>query len=172
MSYIEKNRIQGVHQKAKIIATVGPTSREKKILIELIKAGADVFRLNFSHGTHQDHQKTIDVVREINAELGTHIALLQDLQGPKIRIGTFKKNNAVLKNNQKFTLDLNSSAGDEKRVFLPHKEIFQSVKTNTRILVDDGKIILNITKVSSDKIETDVINGGKISNMKGVNILN
>ena len=86
MSYTDKNWIQEVHQKAKIIATVGPASREKGTLIELIKAGADVFRLNFSHGTHEDHQKTIDMVREINAELGTHIALLQDLQGPKIRV--------------------------------------------------------------------------------------
>ena len=86
MSYTDKNWIQGMHQKAKIIATVGPASREKKTLIDLIEAGADVFRLNFSHGTHLDHQKTIDMVREINAELGTHIALLQDLQGPKIRI--------------------------------------------------------------------------------------
>ena len=154
----------------KIIATLGPSSSSPIKIHSLFQAGADIFRLNFSHGTHEDHRKRVFHIRQYEKRLGRPIAILGDLQGPKIRIGTFKKNSTVLKNNQKFTLDLNPNAGDEKRVFLPHKEIFQSVKTNTRILVDDGKIILNITKVSSDKIETEVINGGKISNMKGVNI--
>ena len=86
MYYTNKNWILERHQKAKIVATVGPASRSKEVLRELIKAGADVFRLNFSHGTHEDHQQTIDLVRELNEELGTHIALLQDLQGPKIRV--------------------------------------------------------------------------------------
>jgi pyruvate kinase len=92
------------------------------------------------------------------------------LQGPKIRIGSFKNSSVFLKNNQNFVLDLNPLPGDEKRVFLPHPEIYKSVKKNTRVLIDDGKLILNITKVSSDKITTEVINGGRISNMKGVNI--
>ena len=101
--------------------------------------------------------------------LGRPIAILGDLQGPKIRIGTFKKTFVNLINNQKFDLDLNPEPGNERRVLLPHPEIFKSVK-NTKVLIDDGKIILNIIGVYSDKISTEVINGGKISNMKGVNI--
>ena len=136
----------------------------------MFQAGADIFRLNFSHGTHSDHRKRVFHIRQYEKRLGRPIAILGDLQGPKIRIGSFKNSSAFLKNNQKFELDLNPTPGDEKRVFLPHPEIYKSVKKNTRVLIDDGKLILNITKVSSDKITTEVINGGKISNMKGVNI--
>jgi len=154
----------------KIIATLGPSSSSPLKIHSLFQAGADIFRLNFSHGTHSDHRKRVFHIRQYEKRLGRPIAILGDLQGPKIRIGSFKHSSVFLKNNQKFILDLNSIPGDEKRVFLPHPEIFKSVKKNTRVLIDDGKLILNITKVSSDKITTEVINGGKISNMKGVNI--
>ena len=109
-------------------------------------------------------------IRQYEKRLGRPIAILGDLQGPKIRIGTFIKTSVNLTNNQKFDLDLNPEPGNEKRVHLPHPEIFKSVKKNTRVLIDDGKIILNIINASSEKISTEVINGGKISNMKGVNI--
>ena len=154
----------------KIIATLGPSSSSPLKIHSLFQAGADIFRLNFSHGTHSDHRKRVFHIRQYEKRLGRPIAILGDLQGPKIRIGSFKNSSAFLKNNQKFELDLNPTPGDEKRVFLPHPEIYKSVKKNTRVLIDDGKLILNITKVSSDKITTEVINGGKISNMKGVNI--
>ena len=154
----------------KIIATLGPSSSSPLKIHSLFQAGADIFRLNFSHGTHEDHRKRVFHIRQYEKRLGRPIAILGDLQGPKIRIGLFKKTFAVLKNNQKFILDLNSKEGDQNRVFLPHKEIFKSVKKNNKILIDDGKIILNINKVLSDQIITEVLVGGKISNRKGVNI--
>ena len=154
----------------KIIATLGPSSSSPLKIHSLFQAGADIFRLNFSHGTHSDHRKRVFHIRQYEKRLGRPIAILGDLQGPKIRIGTFKKTTVTLNNHQKFDLDLNLEPGDEKRVLLPHPEIFKSVKKNTKILIDDGKIILNITNVSSEKISTEVLNGGKISNMKGVNI--
>ncbi len=154
----------------KIIATLGPSSSSPLKIHSLFQAGADIFRLNFSHGTHSDHRKKVFHIRQYEKRLGRPIAILGDLQGPKIRIGIFKKTSVNLINNQKFDLDLNPEPGDEKRVLLPHPEIFKSVKKNSRVLIDDGKIMLNIINVSSEKISTEVINGGKISNMKGVNI--
>ncbi len=154
----------------KIIATLGPSSSSPLKIHSLFQAGADIFRLNFSHGTHSDHRKKVFHIRQYEKRLGRPIAILGDLQGPKIRIGTFIKTSVNLTNNQKFDLDLNPEPGNEKRVHLPHPEIFKSVKKNTRVLIDDGKIILNIINASSEKISTEVINGGKISNMKGVNI--
>ena len=154
----------------KIIATLGPSSSSPLKIHSLFQAGADIFRLNFSHGNHDDHRKRVFHIRQYEKRLGRPIAILGDLQGPKIRIGIFKKTNVILKNNQKFVLDLNPKEGDQNRVFLPHKEIFKSVKKNNKILIDDGKIILNIDKVLSDQIITEVLVGGKISNKKGVNI--
>ena len=154
----------------KIIATLGPSSSSPLKIHSLFQAGADIFRLNFSHGNHDDHRKRVFHIRQYEKRLGRPIAILGDLQGPKIRIGIFKKTYVTLKNNQKFVLDLNPKEGDQNRVFLPHKEIFKSVKKNNKILIDDGKIILNIDKVLSDQIITEVLVGGKISNKKGVNI--
>ena len=154
----------------KIIATLGPSSSSPLKIHSLFQAGADIFRLNFSHGNHEDHRKRVFHIRQYEKRLGRPIGILGDLQGPKLRIGNFRKSFVTLKNNQKFTLDLENKLGDEKRVLLPHPEIFRSVKKNTRILIDDGKIILSIEKVFSNKIQTVVINGGRISNNKGVNI--
>ncbi len=154
----------------KIIATLGPSSSSPLKIHSLFQAGADIFRLNFSHGNHDDHRKRVFHIRQYEKRLGRPIAILGDLQGPKIRIGIFKKTYVILKNSQKFVLDLNPKEGDQNRVFLPHKEIFKSVKKNNKILIDDGKIILNIDKVLSDQIITEVLVGGKISNKKGVNI--
>ena len=154
----------------KIIATLGPSSSSPLKIHSLFQAGADIFRLNFSHGTHEDHRKRVFHIRQYEKRLGRPIAILGDLQGPKIRIGVFKKSYIILKNNQRFVLDLNPKEGDQNRVFLPHKEIFKSVKKNNKILIDDGKIVLNIDKVLSDQIITEVLVGGKISNKKGVNI--
>ena len=154
----------------KIIATLGPSSSSPIKIHSLFQAGADIFRLNFSHGTHEDHRRRVYHIRQYEKRLGRPIAILGDLQGPKLRIGNFKNTQVNLKNFEKFTLDLNPKMGNHQRVYLPHPEIFKSVKINNKILIDDGKIILNVVKVNSEKIETEVINGGKISNKKGVNI--
>ena len=158
------------NRNTKIIATLGPASSSPSKISSLFQAGADIFRLNFSHGTHEDHRKRVFHIRQYEKRLGRPIAILGDLQGPKIRIGVFRKSYIILKNNQRFVLDLNPKEGDQNRVFLPHKEIFKSVKKNNKILIDDGKIVLNIDKVLSDQIITEVLVGGKISNKKGVNI--
>jgi pyruvate kinase len=155
---------------SKIIATLGPASSSPSKIHSLFQAGADIFRLNFSHGSHEEHRKRVFHIRQYEKRLGRPIAILGDLQGPKIRIGSFKNSVVTLKNNQKFNLDLKEILGDENRVLLPHPEIFKSVKKNNKLLIDDGKITLNVNSVTSDKIETEVINGGKISNRKGVNI--
>tara|TARA_B100000886_G_scaffold332613_1_gene285532 strand:+ start:420 stop:1835 length:1416 start_codon:yes stop_codon:yes gene_type:complete len=154
----------------KIIATLGPSSSSPSKISSLFQAGADIFRLNFSHGTHEDHRRRVFHIRQYEKRIGRPIAILGDLQGPKIRIGLFKNAINILKNNQKFIFDLNPKSGDSSRVCLPHPEIFKSIKRNNTILIDDGKIHLNVSSVSSEKITTEVINGGKISNMKGVNI--
>ena len=154
----------------KIIATLGPSSSSPIKIHSLFQAGADIFRLNFSHGTHEDHRRRVYHIRQYEKRLGRPIAILGDLQGPKLRIGNFKNTQVNLKNFEKFTLDLNPKMGNHQRVYLPHPEIFKSVKINNKILIDDGKIILNVVKVNSEKIETEVIHGGKISNKKGVNI--
>ncbi len=158
------------NRNTKIIATLGPSSSSPVKIHSLFQAGADIFRLNFSHGTHEDHRRRVFHIRQYEKRLGRPIAILGDLQGPKFRIGNFKNGSVLLKNNQKFSLDLNEKLGDDSRIFLPHPEIFKSVKKNNRILIDDGKIILNIQSVNSEQIVTEVINGGRISNKKGVNI--
>ncbi len=158
------------NRNTKIIATLGPTSSSPLKIHSLFQAGADIFRLNFSHGSHEDHRRRVYHIRQYEKRLGRPIAILGDLQGPKIRIGNFKNSSVILKDNQKFILDLNSKLGDEKRVLLPHPEIFKSVKKNNKILIDDGKVLLNVESVSSTQISAEVINGGKVSNKKGVNI--
>ena len=114
----------------KIIATLGPSSSSPSKIHSIFQAGADIFRLNFSHGSHENHRKTVFHIRQYEKRLGRPIAILGDLQGPKIRIGMFKKTYELLKNNQRFILDLSPKLGDCSRVFLPHKEIFKSVKKN------------------------------------------
>jgi len=158
------------NRNTKIIATLGPSSSSPAKIHSLFQAGADIFRLNFSHGTHEDHRRRVFHIRQYEKRLGRPIAILGDLQGPKFRIGNFRNGSVLLKNNQKFLLDLNEKLGDDSRILLPHPEIFKSVKKNNRILIDDGKIILNIQSVNSEQIVTEVINGGRISNKKGVNI--
>ena len=158
------------NRNTKIIATLGPSSSSPSMIHSLFMAGADIFRLNFSHGTHNEQRKKVYHIRQYEKRVGRPIAILDDLQGPKFRIGKFSNSQVVLKNGQRFNLDLNNMPGNDNRVFLPHPEIFRSVKPQTNILIDDGKIQLSVNKVSSNQIETEVINGGKISNHKGVNI--
>ena len=172
MSYTDKNQILGVHQKAKIIATVGPASREKEILIELIKAGADVFRLNFSHGTHQDHQQTIDMVREINAELGTHIALLQDLQGPKIRVDQVENGGVEIIEGQTLIITTDDMLGTKDKVSTSYKLLAKDVNVGDSILIDDGNLEVKVTSVQGEDVHTEVIYGGILKSRKGINLPN
>ncbi len=154
----------------KIIATLGPASSDKKTISALAKAGANAFRLNFSHGSYKEHQQRIAIIREISKENNTHYTILADMQGPKLRVGIFKKGSIQLKKSQIFTLDTAKEPGDEKRVQLPHPEIFKVIKPNMNLLLNDGKIKLLVQKVSPKKIETKVIVGGVLSDHKGVNV--
>ena len=154
----------------KIIATLGPSSSDKKTIAALAKAGANAFRLNFSHGSYQDHQQRIAIIRQIAKENKTHYTILADMQGPKLRVGLFEKGKIQLKKSQLFTLDMSSELGNEKRVQLPHPEIFKVIKPNMNLLLNDGKIRLSVQKVSPQKIETKVIVGGTLSDHKGVNV--
>ena len=154
----------------KIIATLGPASGSKKDILDLYQAGADVFRLNFSHGSHEDHQKRIDIIRQIEQEVGRPIAILADLQGPKLRVGNFVDDAIMLKKGARFRLDLDEALGNEHRVNLPHPDIINSLKKGKKLLLDDGKITLTIIETGKDYIECEVLIGGKLSNHKGVNI--
>lgn len=172
MSYTDKNWIQGMHQKAKIIATLGPASRERKTLINLIEAGADVFRLNFSHGNHLDHQKTIDMVREINSELGTHIALLQDLQGPKIRVNEVENGGVEIIEHQTLIITTEDILGSKERISTSYKSLAQDVKIGDSIVLDDGNLEVKVTSVQGEDVYTEVIYGGVLKSRKGINLPN
>ncbi len=153
----------------KIISTLGPASHNRSKIYALLEAGVDVFRLNFSHGTHNDHRKTISLIREIEAEIGRPISLLADLQGPKLRIGKVREN-VVLRTGTSFDLIPGEIVGTEKQVTLPHPEIYTSVKPGSRLLLDDGRLSLKVTGASSRQISTTVEVGGKLSSCKGVNV--
>jgi len=159
------------NRKAKIVATLGPASTDDAIIESMFRAGADVFRLNFSHGTHEDHKKRLDKLRSLEQSLGRPVGVLIDLQGPKLRIGTFANGSVVLDAGASFRLDLNATQpGDQTRVALPHPEIFAALEPGTRLLLDDGRIELNVETYSAESAETTVINGGVLSDRKGVNV--
>ena len=154
----------------KIIATLGPSSSDYNTIKDLFKSGADVFRLNMSHGSYDDIKAKHAIIRKIEKKLSRPIAILADLQGPKLRCGVFKNESIVLERNDKFSFDLNDIPGDQKRVYLPHKEIFQTIRKNEPILVDDGKVRLRVQSVNNEIIKCLVENGGTISNRKGINV--
>ena len=158
------------HRKIKIVATLGPASSDKATIQALWEAGADVFRLNMSHGTHEDIAARHAIIREIEADVGRPIAILADLQGPKLRVGTFAEGAADLAEGQAFRLDLADAPGDAKRVQLPHPEIFAALEPGASLLVNDGKIRLRVERCGSDFADCTVTVGGTISNRKGVNV--
>ncbi len=121
------------HRKAKIVATLGPASSSPETIRTLFEVGADVFRFNFSHGTHEDHQARYDIVRALERETGRPIAVLADLQGPKLRVGTFAEGPIKLRAGELFRLDLDETPGDQHRVGMPHPEIFQALKPGRRV---------------------------------------
>ena len=156
----------------KILATVGPATATKEMLEKLVDAGVDAFRFNFSHGTHEEHAERYNVVRRISESKGRHIAVIADMQGPKLRVGHFKDGKVMLKTGQKFVLDLDETAGDETRVNLPHKEIFAAVKPGDVLLLNDGNIALEVEECDAGHAVTKVKVGGMLSDHKGVNLPN
>lgn len=157
-------------RKVRILATLGPASNTPEMVRQLAEAGADAFRVNMSHGTHADHKKLIETIRGLEKELERPTTILADLQGPKLRVGHFKDGKAMLEKGATFILDRDRQLGDSDRVNLPHPEIFDAVKEGTRLLVDDGKLVLRVTRIAPERIETLVEVGGTISNNKGLNV--
>ncbi len=154
----------------KIVATLGPASSDKGTIRALFDAGADVFRLNMSHGTHAEIGERHRIIREIEVDTGRPIGILADLQGPKLRVGVFAKGEEELEEGQAFRLDLDKSEGDATRVQLPHKEIFEALEPGSHLLVNDGKIRLEVKECGADFANCRVVFGGTISNRKGVNV--
>ena len=155
----------------KIVATLGPSSNTENKIKKLIFAGVNVFRLNFSHGSHEDHLSTINIIRRIETKLKLQLGILADLQGPKFRIGKVE-DNVKLKVNDLFILDKEKEIGSRKRAYLGHNEIYKSIKINSIILIDDGKIKLKVLSKKKDILKTKVLVGGKLSSNKGVNLPN
>ena len=156
----------------KIVATLGPSSSTKNRIRALVQAGADVFRFNFSHGSHDDHAARLAMLREVEDELDKPIGALMDLQGPKLRVGRFGEGMTMLATGSRFRLDLDETPGDATRVHLPHREIFDAVERGTELLLDDGKIRLRVEHVGGDHLDAMVEIGGVVSDRKGVNVPN
>lgn len=161
-------------KKTKIVATMGPASTSSKdVLKELIIQGTNVCRLNFSHGKHEDHLATIKMIREINTELGTDVALLADLQGPKIRIGEVENNGVELVEGKQLIITTQQCIGTSEKVYLTYKEFPKDVAVGDYVLMDDGKLQLKVTATNrEDEVTTIVVNGGILSSKKGVNLPN
>jgi len=154
----------------KIVATLGPSSSDYETIKALHLAGADVFRLNMSHGSHDEIAKRHQIIRQIENELDSPIAILADLQGPKLRVGEFANGVEELIVGEKFRLDLLDEKGNKNRVNLPHPEIFQALHEGAHLLINDGKIKLTVEKCGPDFADCSIVNGGEISDRKGVNV--
>ncbi|KAA0596724.1 pyruvate kinase [Azospirillum lipoferum] len=158
------------HRRAKIVATVGPASNSPEMLKTLFLAGVDTFRLNFSHGTHDDHAKVHRAIRELEAEVGRPVGILQDLQGPKIRVGTIRDGKIAVATGEQIRFVLQGTDGDKRAIPLPHPEIFAAIMPGHHLLIDDGRVRVEVTELGDDWIEAKVVVGGTISNRKGVNL--
>ena len=155
---------------AKIVATLGPASSDLSTVRALAEAGADVFRLNFSHGTHEQHRARLALVRELERERGRPLAVLMDLQGPKLRIGSLGCAVITLRPDDTLRLDLDEAAGDGRRVPLPHPEIFAALRPGAQLLLDDGKLRVEVTACGDGYADTRVVVGGTLTERKGVNV--
>ncbi len=160
------------HRRVKIVATLGPASGSPEVIADLLDAGADVFRLNFSHGNPDTHRATHGILRDLEAKTGRPIGILVDLQGPKLRLGTFAGGAARLEENARFRLDLSDEPGDEKRAPLPHPKVFAAIERGTDLLIDDGRIRLTVEESGDSYAETTVVTGGELSDRKGINLPN
>jgi pyruvate kinase len=170
MTRREHPRIDPRGRKVKILATIGPASRSPEMLDRLVRAGADAFRLNMSHGAHADHEAAIIAIRALEKQYAKPIAILADLQGPKLRVGTFKDGQAIIRHSGHFVLDRDKTPGDENRVCLPHAELFGIMTRGQRLLINDGKIRLKVLEADDNRILCSAEVGGVISDRKGVNV--
>jgi pyruvate kinase len=157
---------------AKIVATLGPASSSEEIIEALFTAGVDVFRLNFSHGDHDDHKRRVEILRDIERRSGRPIGILADLQGPKLRLGRFADGRVRAATGARFRLDLDPTPGDGYRAPVPHPEIFAALTRGTELLIDDGKVRLRVEEASPEHAETIVVTGGTLSDRKGINLPN
>ena len=161
------------HQKTKIVATVGPASSSYENLLGLVQAGVDVFRLNFSHGTHADHQKVIENITKINSEFGTHISILADLQGPKLRVGEIENNALEINEGDILTFVNEKCVGNKEKIYMSYQQFPMDVNPGERVLVDDGKLVLEVVETNrQDSVKLKVVFGGTLSSRKGVNLPN
>ncbi len=160
------------YRNAKIVATLGPASSAPDAIRGLHEAGADVFRFNMSHGDHAGHAARYKIVRALERDCGRPIGVMLDLQGPKLRIGTFKTGATALVAGEPFRLDLANEPGDRRRVRLPHREVFAALAPGAKVLLDDGRIHLRVEACGKGFAETTVVAGGRLSDRKGVNLAN
>lgn len=158
-------------RRTKILATIGPSSQSKEILTEMVKAGVNAVRCNFSHGTAEDHRQHVQLIREVAKEQSVHAGVLADLQGPKIRVAKFKEGSVDVKEGAEFILDadMDKTQGDQSSVGIDYKNLPKDVIKGDVLLLDDGKIVLNVDKVAGSKVHCRVVHGGKLSNNKGIN---
>ncbi len=157
-------------RKVRILATLGPASDTPEMIEKLFRSGADAFRVNMSHGEQADKAQLIANIRALEKSYNRPTTILVDLQGPKLRVGTFAGSKVELKTGEPFVLDTDRAAGDTTRVHLPHPEIFAALEPDTRLLLDDGKLVLRVTAVNADRIDTVVEVGGMLSDRKGLNV--
>ncbi len=156
-------------RRTKIVCTIGPASEREEVLRELIKAGMNVARLNFSHGDHNVHGERIRLIRKLSEELETPIPILQDLQGPKIRVGEIENDKVLLKDNEEIALTPKETLGNEKLIFVNYPYLLEDVNIGDRILIDDGLIELKVMDKKEDKLICHIVHGGYLSSRKGVN---
>ncbi|MDH4554883.1 pyruvate kinase [Pseudomonas sp. BN417] len=157
-------------KKVKILATLGPAIKGIDDIRQLVEAGVNLFRLNFSHGEHADHAQRYQWVREVERQLNYPIGILMDLQGPKLRVGRFADGKVNLERGQAFRLDLDNTPGDARRVNLPHPEIIAALEPGMNLLLDDGRLRLQVIAKQADGVDTQVVAGGELSDRKGVNV--
>jgi pyruvate kinase len=157
-------------RKVKILATLGPATSDPKMVRKLMLLGADAFRINMSHGDQKQKARLVEVIRSLEKEFGRPTTILFDLQGPKLRVGHFEGGRTVLEKGKRFIFDRDEAAGNSSRVHLPHAELFDSVRPGTNILIDDGKVRLNVLEAGDGQIVTEVKVGGPVSDNKGVNV--
>lgn len=159
------------HNRTKIVATLGPASSSKEVLLKMIKAGMDICRINFSHGKHEDLEKLIKTIREINDKHNLHVGILADLQGPKIRVGEMLNGGVYLKKNQEYTMTTKKCIGDSTKAYISYQTFPKDVKAGEIILLDDGKLQFKvISSNKKDTVKVKVIYGGTLSSNKGVNL--
>ena len=157
-------------KKTKIICTLGPSSRDEKVMEEMLKAGMNAARLNFSHGTHEEHRKTIETFRRVRDRLGVAAAVVLDTKGPEIRLGDFKNGEEMLEEGSMFTLTSEKCEGTSSRVSVSYRQLPSQVSEGTRILIDDGRLSMKVVSASETDISCVVEAGGSVSSRKGVNI--